>query len=470
MKQDKTLDDLFEIIEEHEIYLFAKSFAYTNETFAASLKKQFNKKLPSKEKVPTMAEMTKAIDRCFSNYIKQPTYSRYRSWEPDLLDWDDVSCDIRQINRQLEMLAENGNAELAVDAALLLLEKGGENYDQEWEYDVEVDYEDLHADDTFNVIRNAFETDKISDKKKLDVCKELEQLAHYSAFDNIDISAIIEDTREKLLSDDDRIALRRNEFEKANEGYARESTAEDLWDYLIKLGRDKEAVAFFEGNSQLHRLRDKYIDWLIDHGRLTDALKVIDNGLVVHKEYDGIIYDLECRKLALFEQMNDKPSTIKQAKKLFLDDNSETMKYYHKLKQLIDPAEWPNELRSLINRKNFGKSAVSNLAEIYEEEKWFDDLFLLMKEAQFDLLSGLSSYAKHFDTAQQQILVHRLEPVFCDMARNPMPRKYYKELAAKLRTLRTSCPPGAELVRKLVAEYRTKYKNRPAMLDELKVF
>ena len=470
MKNDKTIDNLFEQIDEHEIFLFAKAYANVNETFAEKLKKRFKKQLPSKDNLPSKAELTKEIAKCFSHYHKNPSYNRYQSWEPNLLDWNLVGRDIQRINRQLEILVENESAELAVDMAILLLDRGGECYDQEWEYEVEVDYEDLHADDTFNLIRSVFENDKIGTPKKLDICEKLEELAHCSAFDDIDISGFIDETRNVLLSDDDRIALRREKYEKANGDYARESAARDLWDYLIQLGRENEAVAFFEKNRELSNLREKYIDWLVDHRRLSDALKVIDEGLTIHKQYDGIIYNLECRKLALLEQMDDIPSIIKQTTKLFLEHNSSTMTYYHKLKKLISPEVWPNELRALIKKQDFGESAISYLAEIYNEEKWYADLFQLQKESRTDLLSGISRYARNFTPEQQHALVHRLEPVFRDMARNPSPRKYYRELADKLTKLRMSCPPGAELVKRLVAEFRIKYRNRPAMIDELKKF
>ena len=468
MKHDNTLDNLFEIVDEHDIYLFAKNYAYMNEPFAEMLIKRFRKQLPSADKVPTLAELKKAIDQCFSHYIKQPSYNRYQNWDPELLDWDKVSRDIQRINRQLVMLTENGHAELAVDAAILLLESGGENYEQEWNCDVEVDYDNLHADDTFSIIRDIFENDRISNRKKLDICKKLGRLDQHSSFGDIDFSDIINETREQLLTDDDRIALRREEFEKASHEYERENAAEELWDYLIRLGRSEEAVRFFGENPQLSHLRRKYIDWQIAQGKLQEALKAIDEGLVMHKQYVGTVYDLDRTKLAILERMNDMPAVILQVKKLFIGNNSDTMTYYHQLKRLIPPTEWPDELRALVRRKDFGRCAVSHLAEIYEKEKWYDELFQLMKDSRTGLLTGLSLYARHFDTARQQILVNRLESVFRDMAKHTQPRQQYKELADKLSILRSSCAPGAELASKLVAEFRIKYKNRPAMIDELK--
>ena len=117
--------------------------------------------------------------------------------------------------------------------------------------------------------------------------------------------------------------------------------------------------------------------------------------------------------------------------------------------------------------QNFGRSAISHLAEIYASEKWYDELFNLMREADHDLLSGLERYAKHFNANQQQTLVARLEPVLRHMAEHQMGRDKYKELVAKLKRLQKCCPAGKQLAGQLVSDFRVKYKNRPAMIDEL---
>ena len=143
------------------------------------------------------------------------------------------------------------------------------------------------------------------------------------------------------------------------------------------------------------------------------------------------------------------------------------MKYYKNLRQLIDSKEWPDELRTLLGKKDFGRSAISHLAEIYASEKWYDELFNLMKKAEYDLLSGLERYAKHFDADQQQTLVARLEPELRRVAEHQMGRENYKELVARLKRLQKCCPAGKQLSNQLASTFSVKYKNRPAMIDEL---
>ena len=118
MKQDKILDTLFEIVDEHKIFEFAKSYAYTDEKFAEQLKKKFQKQLPSAKNAPTKVEMLKAIDRCFGHEMSRPSFDRYHSWEPEWLDWESVGKDLMRVIRQTQILAETGHAELALDVVL----------------------------------------------------------------------------------------------------------------------------------------------------------------------------------------------------------------------------------------------------------------------------------------------------------------------------------------------------------------
>lgn len=467
MKKDKILDSLFEIVDEHNIYEFAKYYAYADEKFAEQLKKKFQKQLPSAKKAPTKAEMLKAIDRCFGHEMNRPSFGRYHNWEPEWLDWESVGKDLKRVIRQTQILAETGHAELALDVALALLERVGNEYQEEWDCGrEEMDWEDLHIDEMTNIIRMVFVSGEISKERQLIVCDKLEQMDRLDAFEDSDIYTIIEETREALLTVDERVVSFKCHFEEAVSDYAKESAAVELWDYLIDHDRNVEAVAFYTKNKDIHRLRTKYIDWLIEHNELSDALLVLEEGIQQATEWPGLQLNWEERKLEVFEKMGDKDKIVNQNKNLFLAGR-DTMKYYNQLRQLIDSKEWPNELRTLIGKKDFGRSAISHLAEIYASEKWYDELFNLMREADHDLLSGLERYAKHFDADQQQTLVNRLEPELRRVADHQMGRDKYKELVVKLKRLQKCCPAGKQLAGQLVNGFRAKYKNRPAMIDEL---
>ena len=431
------------------------------------MKKKFQKQLPSAKNAPTKAEMLKAIDRCFGHEMSRPSFDRYHSWEPEWLDWESVGKDLVRVIRQTQILAETGHAEIALDVALALLERVGKEYQEEWDCCREdMDREDLHIDEMTDIIRMVFDSGEISKERQLKVCDKLEQMVLLDAFDDSDIFTIIEETREALLTVDERIVSFKRHFEEAVSDYAKESAAVELWDYLIEHDRNAEAVAFYTKNKDIHRLRTKYIDRLIEHNDLSEALFVLEEGIQQAAEWPGLYLNWEERKLEVFEKMGEKDRIVSQNKKLFLISR-DPMKYYKKLSRLIDSKEWPDELRTLLGKRDFGRSAISYLAEIYASEKWYDDLFNLMRKADHDLLSGLERYAKHFDADQQQTLVARLEPELRSVAEHQMGRDKYKELVARLKRLQKCCPAGKQLSNQLVSDFRVKYKNRPAMIDEL---
>ncbi len=350
--KDKTLDALFEIVDEHKVYEFAKTYAYQDVGFADQLKKHFHKFLPSEKKVPTKAEMMKALDRCFGHEMSRPSFDRYyRDWEPEWLDWEAVGKDLMRIVRQTQMLIEKGHAELALDVTLAMLERVGKEYGQEWDYGRDdMDYEDLHTDEMIENIRVAFDSGQISAKRQLEVCNNLEQLERMDAFGDCDFEDIIEDTREGLLTDDERIDLRRKQFNQAVGEYAKESAAVELWDYLISLDRDDEAVAFYHNHKEIHDLRSRYVDWLIGKDDYQLALQVLDEGIQKVKDLPGVQQQWEELKLDIFEKLGDSQCIISQTEKLFLQTR-ETMKYYKKLKSLFPRRTGPKSYETYCQRK-----------------------------------------------------------------------------------------------------------------------
>ena len=350
MKKDKILDSLFEIVDEHKIYEFAKCYAYADEKFAEQLKKKFQKQLPSAKKAPTKTEMFKAIDRCFGHEMNRPSFDRYHSWEPEWLDWESVGKDLMRVIRQTQILAETGHAVLALDVVLALLDRVGNEFQQEWDCGRDdMDWEDLHVDEMTDIIRMVFDSGEVSKERQLKVCDKLEQMDRLDAFEDSDFYTIIEDTRESLLTVEERIDIYRCSFEEAISDYGKESAAVELWDYLIDHNRNAEAVAFYTKNKNIHRLRTQYINWLIENNEFSDALLVLEEGIQQAREWPGLQLNWEERKLEVYEKMGDKDKIVNQTKKLFLTGR-DTMKYYKELRQLIDSKEWPDELRTLLGK------------------------------------------------------------------------------------------------------------------------
>ena len=413
----------------------------------------------------------KEVLQCYTHEYKGPRWDHYNDWEPEYQDWEEVGKDLKRMIEKGKMLIQNGQPEDAIGIALLILEENGKTYDAEYMYEREdFDYDDMHCDDCIDLIRLAFGSSLLSDEKKLCIIDRLEEIGRmdiYHEYDGCDcLDSFIHETRDSLLSDDEYLAVLQRTFNRETTEWGRESAACDLWNFLIELKRVDEAIKFFRANSAINKLRICYVDWLIGEHREREAIALLDEGLPLVKSCPGIIRDWEERKLKIYEGLKDTPHVISISKKMFAE-SYDVIGYYHKLKKHVPSAQWPEFLAGLLKSRDFGKSATSPLAQIYHEEKMFDKLFNVLNSSQYDLLSGLKAYASCFNEQQQRTLIARLEPELSSMAEHQMGRKSYQELTAKLSKLKNCCSAGQEMALKLVAQFKRKYSNRPAMLEEL---
>ena len=117
--------------------------------------------------------------------------------------------------------------------------------------------------------------------------------------------------------------------------------------------------------------------------------------------------------------------------------------------------------------KEFNNSANNSLAEIYVEEHLFDRLYDHLLHSDFALLSALESYAKYFPHEQQKELVARLEKELCLEFSMGANRSTYQNLAGRISRLKNTCPSGKDMAEKIINYYLTRYRNRPALREEL---
>lgn len=466
---DISVHDLFSIIDEHRIYEFCKQHAFTNKAFADALRKHFAKDIPSPTKKMTLAEITKMVDRCFTHEYGRPQfYDSYNDYDPEYQDWEAIGRDLTKVIKQLDLLVDSGQPSIAIDGALYLIKEVCDQYEQDYGYEREdIDYDDLHLDDAIDTIRNAFECEEITTQQKLTAVTQLEKYSHSGPFDyeSFGSTELIEDTRDLLMTDDERISLREEAFRHAQGEYDREHRATELWNYLLSLNRLEQAIDFYLQHKDLPDLRTCYVRLLLEQAQYDEALITLNEGLRTNKGYHAL--DWQRTKLTIFERQGDTPSIISQLQLLFIEDNN-TMEYYRHLKQCISTEEWPTFLTKLLKKRDFGESATSTLSEIYASEQWYDHLFDHLMHAQYHLLAALEEYARFFNEDQQAQLVQRLDKEFRNVISHTMTRKGYNDYTSRLIRLRNTCSPGKALADAIVTHCRQTYRNRPAMFDELK--
>ena len=465
--KDNSLDNLFELIPETDIYSYCKKLAYQDEHVAEALLKHFKKKLPSPEVVPNQKELEKEIDRCFNHVF--PSHRNYYDSGFEELDWEKVGKDLKRVIFKLQQLGDLGHETLIAELVVYALQKIDDNFEDYLFDDYDFDFDDLHAEELTGLLVTTLGSGKLSKEEQLGIANSLDKLSRSLAFDHVDFEVIVQDIRNRLLTDDERIGIFRRKFEQAREEYEQHRTAEDLWNYLLELGRRDEAVAVYQQHTDFIGLRNRYVALLEKEGRFKDALQVLNEGIAGERHVYGYKARWEADKLRIYEKMNDRPNIIKQGEKLFLESYS-PKEYYSHLKKVVDPDKWSDYLRKLIKKKKFGSGYSHDLAEIYCAEGWTDELFQYLKSQPYGIFKSFCEYVKLFDGSQQTELLLRVELHFRNQLRNTLPRKEYHELTSDLITLRKTNALSAKTARKLVDEFRAAYQKRPALIDELKRF
>ncbi len=467
MKTNTEIENVFRLNDEHEIYEFCKSYAIKNPDFAEVLVKRF---LPEKKNTAKSKPMNlgKEIAQCFEHTT---SHRGYRDWGPEL-DWDAIQDDLYRMIEKGKYMLNKGLAHEVIDLSLGILRNVGEKYVLDEVYnDQDFDGDDFCTDDAMKLLKEAMADESITRQEKLDISEsliEISELETYNGYGLQDFSDLIEDIKHSLLSEKDYVEYLKTEMKQA-EDYEKDSYAVKLFNYQLENMHKAEAEKWAKMNLKYEEMTDRYVEWLILEHRQDDALNILDEGTKTHKYSYGYVSDWEKKKLEIYESRHDTTNIIEQCRRLFIIER-DCIPYYHKLKKLIHPSEWTTFLTELIQHKDFGTDACSNLSQIYFEEKLYTDLFNTLNKADINLLSALQKYARCLTEEQQTILINKIEKVLISFAEHQMGRNNYQELASRLKILKGCCAVGKATTAKLVSQFRISYRNRPAMLDELSIF
>ena len=463
MKPD--IKDVFRLSDNNEIFEFCKSYAFNNPKFAQILIAEF---LP-KESDPFKTKFSD-IDMEFARCLSQTNKNtHYQYWGPEL-DWNAIDHDLYRLVEKGRYMLNNGLIADAIYLALMLLRKVGEAYGEDAVYeDQSLDGEHFSTYEALLLLKEAMKHTSIGNDEKLRIANELVQISEleaYKSYSLCDFDNLIESTKKSLLPADEYIKYLTSELNKA-ESFSKDEYAIKLFHFFLESNCKSEAENWAKEHFEYNRLFDTYVDWLIGEQRLNDALLTLDIGISKHPERNACKNYWLIKKLEIYESQHDTANIIELCYTLFLSQNS-CIAYYHRLKTLINKTVWDGYFDKMMKHKHFDGDACSTLTQIYYEEKRYTELFEILNKAKRNLLSALQIYAKSLTEEQQTILIVKIESTLISFAEHQMGRNNYKDLANRLNSLKRCCNIGKVHGEKLVELFRANYRNRPAMIDELK--
>lgn len=146
---------------------------------------------------------------------------------------------------------------------------------------------------------------------------------------------------------------------------------------------------------------------------------------------------------------------------IFIKVGNQDIDIYMELKSLYSDEEWV-EKREIIFSKI---SAHARIDKLFEIEKLYDRLLKIVVDSWG--LYKLTEYEESLKNIYPNELLRKYETEVKNMASHTSDRKRYQEMVSILRIMQ-KYPNGKEKVAEIVTEWKSTYRNRPAMMDELK--
>ena len=204
-------------------------------------------------------------------------------------------------------------------------------------------------------------------------------------------------------------------------------------------------------------VRRYYIDRYFEKKEYDRVLQVLDESIELDKAYRGQVLEYIQKKKEIYRLQGNKSAYIEQLWKLVLEQSAGDLDIY---KEQYSEKEW------LIKREELFKKLPPNahIDRLYKEEKLYDRLLAYVLKSSG--LYAVQSYENVLKKEYPKQILSKYQGEVNKMASCTGNRKHYADLVALLRRMKR-IKGGSEIVETIVEEWKIKYRNRPAMMDEL---
>jgi hypothetical protein len=269
--------------------------------------------------------------------------------------------------------------------------------------------------------------------------------------------------RQLLAEADTELEKARNSKDAWTKDYTTQNWLNQKRTVLQKMGKPAEAQSILLQHLDIPDFRSQVVQDHLQHGRLEEAAALCEEAL-----QKGIGHQrLWCEfLLQIAQRRHDTESIRKWTLNLFLKTDF-SPDYFRLYKATFPEAEWPGQRDRLLAvvRQSMGPYFYPyTLAPLYVEEQLWQDLlqaFRLYPDLEF-----LQQFDKHLLPQFGAEVLDAYEKALRKYAAEKQGREHYvriRKILAYLQTLKG----GDELSATLVQQFRSQYKQRRAMMEEL---
>lgn len=472
---DETVDiqQLLSFANPQELSQFIYEYASMHSEFKTALLNRFMAKelsATSKEK-DYRAEIQSVFNDSYYNR-KSRYHNRY----------DDFDCDWETVFNRMDIFLEKadfflnvGNIDTTIDIALQTLRSIGENYEDGLLYNDDL-YPSDYCEQAGDLLIKVIEHPKTTQKQKTAILQELGQLAKlstYRDYDLYDIDELLMKINLSVQSAEKALELIDKLLEERKDTYDLYQIVLRKVNLLTGLHEEQKAADTIRQYIYLTEIREMEVDKLIASCQYDEAIRLLNEGIEIaeKEEHIGTVDEWLKTKLRIYEMTHQTSDVINTCRLLFVSGR-DRLEYYSKLKTLVPKEEWKSFLDTMMKETQFSKYfsfGENDEAEIYVREKDYERLFMLLLSVNYNQLKALMKYAHHLKNTHSEPLIAMYASLLNDYAEQNMGRNHYEFVAQALLCAK-KLNGGQEAVKRLVAEFRIKYKRRPAMMEVLARF
>ena len=235
---------------------------------------------------------------------------------------------------------------------------------------------------------------------------------------------------------------------------------------LRKFKGEKETNKYIENYISNPSIRTEEIIKAINNNDFERAIKLSKDGVEYDKkEKPGLVKDWYNWLLEIAQAQKDTSKIIVYARYLLIDNFYPKHDYYQILKSTIKTEDWHPFLEELILdiTPKKGWTYTELLRKIYIEEKWWDRLFVMLK--QNVSLGNIEQNEKYLSQDYNSKLIDLYTERISNYVDNNVGRSHYQTACRYLRRMKNL--GGQERVNALTTHLREKYPQRRALQDEL---
>ena len=472
---DETVDiqQLLSFANPQELSQFIYEYASMHSEFKTALLNRFMAKelsATSKEK-DYRAEIQSVFNDSYYNR-KSRYHNRY----------DDFDCDWETVFNRMDIFLEKadfflnvGNIDTTIDIALQTLRSIGENYEDGLLYNDDL-YPSDYCEQAGDLLIKVIEHPKTTQKQKTAILQELGQLAKLSTYRDYDLY----DIDELLMKINLSVQPAEKALELIDKLLEERKDTYDLYQIVLRkvnlltgLHEEQKAADTIRQYLYLTEIREMEVDKLIASCQYDEAIRLLNEGIEIaeKEEHIGTVDEWLKTKLRIYEMTHQTSDVINTCRLLFVSGR-DRLEYYSKLKTLVPKEEWKSLLDTMKKETQISKYfsfGENDEAEIYVREKDYERLFMLLLSVNYNQLKALMKYAHHLKNTHSEPLIAMYASLLNDYAEQNMGRNHYEFVAQALLCAK-KLNGGQEAVKRLVAEFRIKYKRRPAMMEVLARF